>query len=86
MKNVIQKLFKKRQRTTNTTDEERANFVNFISNIPFNAYRPIRNDIIEATGVSRATFSMWCKTGVPRKSDRALINEVLQKYGYKKIW
>ncbi len=86
MKNVLQKLFKTKRNATNTPDDQRAKFVKFVSDMPFNDYRPIRSDIIKATGVSRATFSMWCKNGVPRKSDREQINNILERHGYKKLW
>lgn len=86
MKNVLQKLFKTKRNTTNTPNDERAKFVKFVSDMPFKDYKHIRNEIIEATGVSRATFSWWCRNGVPRKSDREQINNIIQKHGYKKLW
>ena len=84
--NIKDFFIRRKRNTTNTPNDERAKFVKFVSDMPFNDYRPIRSDIIEATGVSRATFSGWCRNGVPRKSDREQINNILQKHGYKKLW
>ena len=61
--------------------ESKTEFERWINSIPIGDYPEIRKQIMEATGVSRVTFSAWQNgKSTPSFENKALITRIAHEY------